>query len=302
MASDSKLKNQIFVFDSMPSNLNSHADTTTQTAKIFSKRMAKYSPKRWKRTQIYYRQIILKDLHSWLNLRYEAEATLNSLNEEFVLYLQAQLNPWQPEYTHKEPSNVQPAKSALGEASVGANAVKPKVGHMRNNSVMLLRISVDRSPRISWSVQQCGFLLSFKLAVAAKLEYSKAVTSTLGGAYATMQRAGWAKMFAKQTLQLANSSGDHTLALRAKVYLKICEITAILHPSYAQRAVHADEAKGITTKTDTNVLHSEAQFIPYHAKLRIKGELKELMTQAIEAEEEAIIGLIEYAQFRVDTH
>lgn len=291
-AADSKLKNQIFIFDSMPSNFNSDTSTTSKAATIRSNNISKYSLKRWKRTQIQYRQIILKDIHSWFNLRYEADATLNSLSEDILLHIQVQLNQFNSEDAQKVPSNDTPVNMTT----------ELKKDHVPNACIVLLRISVDKSPRISWSVQYCGLLLSSKLAAAAKLEYSKAVTSTLGGAYATMQRAGWAKLFAKQTLQLANSSGDHTLALRAKVYLKICEITAILHPSFAQRSLHADETKGITTKTDTNVLHSEAQRIPEHIKSKIKGELKDLMEQAIVVEDEAIIGLIDYAQFRLDTH
>lgn len=171
-----------------------------------------------------------------------------------------------------------------------------------NLKLTIIHVSVYKAPQISWANSASSFVLNSKLAALAKAEYAKAVNSTLGGAYATLQRAGWARLYAKRQLSLALASNDQELALRAKVYLQICKIIAILHPKHSRRITYEDETKGITTKTDTNVKASDAVEIPLERKLALKKQCEELMVQAQAYGDEAIIGLVRYAQHRIDTN
>lgn len=60
-----------------------------------------------------------------------------------------------------------------------------------------------------------------------KIEKMKAVSATLGGAYATLQNASLAKHFATKTLAIARISGEAALEIRARIYVVIAEVLSL---------------------------------------------------------------------------
>lgn len=256
------------------------------------------------RSQPQNRYLIIEHLHTWLKLRQDAQNYLKAITDHHSLNNSTLISEPNADDRQMEPFKYFTETRDTWSSSESLDDLSAKKDDRAPVSVNVIvyRIALARKPYFTWSTELCNSLILAKLAQSAKLEYLKAVNSTLGGAYSTLQRAGWARLFAKKTLRLALASGDQTLALRAKVYLKICKITAILHPSHASRKIYADDLKGVTTKTDTNVHHSDAKLIPDHLRANLKADLALLASQAEIVGDESVSGLIEYAAFRIDTH
>lgn len=253
--------------------------------------------------EVSYRATQLDDLASWLSLRNEASHDLVPV-EIGSLKLESSSNREDiPEYFQMSPRKYRQLLRRSSHSQRESPLSHPI--HYRSSATSqpktyLFHIGVDKSPRVNWATLYCSQILNSKLAMVAKIEYSKAVASTLGGAYATLQRSGWAKLYAKQQLAIARVSGDEHLALRATVYLEICKIISILFPEYAERKVHQDDENNVTTtKTDTNATASSASAITIEQRRTIDLELEALMKKAKESGDEEIVGLVKYAMHRV---
>jgi hypothetical protein len=255
--------------------------------------------------KVQYVHINLPHFISWLKLLQITQNRFQSIDNPQSQQISTYKSSKEIKYFHKRRrkfSTQFDRRVSLNSFLSGSNQTMSSKKASYTHPIILFQITADHSPEISWANLFCNSILSSKIAISAKLEYTKAVNATLGGAYATLQRAGWARLYAKRTLHLAIVSGDEALALRSLVYLKICKIISILHPSYSQRLTYHDDKKGTTTKTDTNVSASEAHLIPKNQRERLKTELDMLMRQAEEIGDDSIIGQIKYAQFRIDSN
>lgn len=245
----------------------------------------------------------ISELFSWLSLRTEATRELRHLEGSDAHDPNAHPAPEATDYfqmSQKKYRQLLSAAKARGVRSYTNKVIEDETAQLNPPKLVLYYIGVDKSPRITWAVSLCSSILSSKLAMVAKIEHSKAVVNTLGGAYATLQRSGWAKHYARQQLAIARLTGDERLALRAYVYLKICKIIAIIFPKYADRKVYQDGDNHVTTRTDTNAKVEDARAISAARRSALDVELEELMEKAKKSENDEIVGLVKYAKHRVN--
>lgn len=167
--------------------------------------------------------------------------------------------------------------------------------------VIIYHAMLEERPEMNWATKYMNDVVGRNLMALICSEYSKAVNSTLGGAYATLQRAGWARLYAKRSLALARSTDDPLLALRSQIYLIICKIISILYPTYSDRSVHYSEQKGITTKTDHNVQLSEAHVPSPAERSALQRDIDKLLPSAINSGDESLVGLLNYATFKLNS-
>lgn len=254
-------------------------------------------------SEVSYHVTQINDLPSWLNLRTEAIRDLKHLEIDVSHDTTANSTSNSTEYYQMSQKKYRQLLSAAKARGI-RNSIATELTNSRSQrnlpTIVLYHIGVDKTPRITWAVFFCSQILNSKLAMIAKIEHSKAVASTLGGAYATLQRSGWAKHYARQQLAIARLTGDEQLALRAHVYLEICKIISIIFPKYAARKVYQDGENHVTTRTDTNATVEDARAISAAKRLQLEEELEELMKEAKKSESEEIVGLVKYAKHRVN--
>jgi phage gp46-like protein len=248
----------------------------------------------------------MRTLAAWLQLHHQLHHELEPLTSLNLPSNSQNLDSEAPHYYRLDPHQIgahRTAVIALHFPVASSSLIYYGEDDTRNAipAVLVVQINVERGTRMNWATKLGNDILGSKLMTLAKLEHSKAVTATLGGAYATMQRAGWARLYARRTLALARASGDATLEIRAKIYLKICKIISILHPSFASRHVYRDELHGTTTLTNTNAHAFEAHKPSQEEHERLRTELDSLMSQASDSDDESLVGMIAYAKFRLES-
>lgn len=241
-------------------------------------------------------------LPSWLYLLEEASTTLKHIDNPDHRVNNNERRRHDAEYfqmdrktlfrltSHVSSSNKSLAKQTPKKSSSNAN---------HNVNIPIIRLLIDLSPRITWATETCSQTLNNKLAIVARAEHLKAVNSTFGGAYATLQRSGWATLFAKRQLAVAQVTGDQQLALRATVYLEICKITSILFPEYKETVVYEEEPNKFTTRTNQNARASQASAISLEQRKQLMEELQALSITAKAFENDEVAGIIEYGMHRV---
>lgn len=253
-------------------------------------------------SEVSYHATQINGMLSWLTLRAEATHELEAVESSVSRPLNSLSIGDAPEFFRMSPKKMQqllrsaPARRSRQSPIRWSHADSGRKGPSK---WVVFHIGVDRSPSITWATFYCSQILNGKLATVIKIEHSKAVASTLGGAYATLQRSGWARHYARQQLAIARLSGDERLELRAFVYLEICKIISITFPKFAARKVYQEDEDHVTTRTDTNATAADAKAISPEQREQLNAELEVLMEKAKKSENEEIVGLVKYAAHRV---